>query len=496
MNRHPIRHPILAAAAVAATTGAVAALLEPRGPATQGQALASIAATLLVGCAVGALSGSRWSIAVGPVAFAAGFEAVRLGLVGASGPTVDTFAPGSTYGLVALVVGRGVAGVLLLWPLAVGAGLGAVIARGRAAGRRRLGLASVAGGAVGLLTVAAVAAVFGQTATTAPILAADGTREPRSIAKLVEVRLGGGTQTVMLRGRSVRSPVLLYLAGGPGGTDLGAMRADASLESDFVVATWDQRGTGHSYAAIEPADTFTLDRMVEDTVELTDWLRARFGKERIHLVGNSWGSVLGALAVQRAPDRYASFVGTGQMVSIAETDRMFWEDTLAWARATGRADLASTLLSNGPPPYPADRLLDYEPALSHEHEWNAYPDLDLDREMPAILFVPEYDAMDRVNGFRGLLDTLAALYPQLQGLDLREDAATLDVPVYVVLGAHEARGRAVLAREWYRRLVAPSKELVVFEHSGHRPQFEEPAAFAALMRRVAAEVSAVGPSGH
>ncbi len=488
MHIHLNGRRLLVAAAVAAAAGVLAALLEPRGPATQAQALASIAGSLVLGSAVGVLSATRWSIFVAPVAFAAGFEAMRLGVLGTSGPSVDTIAPGSMYGLIAIAVGRGVAGVLLLWPMAVGAGFGAALSRLRR-GSRRIGVGSAIAGAVGLLTVVALAVAFGRPATTAPILAVDGAHQPGSIAELVEVPLGGGMQTVMLRGRNVDNPVILYLAGGPGGTDLGAMRADTALESDFVVATWDQRGTGRSYAAIEPAETFTVDRMVADTIELTDWLRERFGEEKIHLVGNSWGSILGALAVHRAPDRYHAFVGTGQMVSVAETDRAFWEDTLAWARSTGQAELVAILESNGPPPYPRDRMLDYEPALSHEHEWNAYPELDVDREMPAILFVPEYDLMDRINGFRGLLDTLAVLYPQLQDLDLRAAAASLDVPVYVVLGAHETRGRADPARDWYQQLDAPSKELVVFDHSGHRPQFEEPSAFAALMRRIATETA-------
>ena len=154
-------------------------------------------------------------------------------------------------------------------------------------------------------------------------------------------------------------------------------------------------------------------------------------------------------------------------------------------RADGDTALGATLRGNGPPPY--DDLLAYEPAISHEHDWNPYPELDLDREMPANLFVPENSVMDRINGLRSFLDTFSVLYPQLQDIDFRTDATTIEVPVYLAVGAHEARGRAVLADEWFAMLQAPAKERVVFEHSGHRPQFEEPAAFAALMRRVAAE---------
>src|SRR5690606_18845449 len=114
---------------------------------------------------------------------------------------------------------------------------------------------------------------------------------------------------LMIRGRTVDNPVLLYLAGGPGGTDLGAMRRDVTLEQDFIVVTWDQRGSSKSYAAIDPIGTLTVAQMISDTVELTDYLRLRFGQERIFLVGQSWGSTLGVLTVQQHPERYHAFVG-------------------------------------------------------------------------------------------------------------------------------------------------------------------------------------------
>ena len=92
--------------------------------------------------------------------------------------------------------------------------------------------------------------------------------------------------------------------------------------------------------------------------------------------------------------------------------------------------------------------------------------------------------MDQFNGLRAFLDTFAVLYPRIQEIDLRQEAAQLEVPVYLLTGGHEARGRSVLADEWFELLDAPTKERIVFEHSGHRPSFEEPGRFAELMRRV------------
>jgi len=246
------------------------------------------------------------------------------------------------------------------------------------------------------------------------------------------------------------------------------------------------RGAGASASSYRPVAELTLDRSVEDVLEMTHYLRSRFGPEPVFLVGNSWGTVTGVLAARRAPKLFAAYVGTGQMVDPDETDRMFWEDTLAWATERGDDGLAEQLRAAGPPPYTDVRH--YEAALSHEHEWNVYPMTPgyLERgEMPGNLMVAEYTLLEQLRTIGTTLDSFAAFYPQASGLDLRTDAARLEVPVYLVQGAHEARGRDVVAREWFDLLDAPVKEWIEFDGSGHKPLFEEPERFQDVMRDVA-----------
>ncbi|MCC7352897.1 MAG: alpha/beta hydrolase [Anaerolineae bacterium] len=417
---------------------------------------------------------------VTPALFVVVFELARLGV---DGPTVDGIHLDSTYGVIAFVLGRLVHGVLVLAPMIVGTGYGVwLAARLGRDGSATMGAVIWVFTGLATLVLVVVAIYVARPATTHPIAGPDGKPLPGSLAELITVPIGGHDQAMMIRGRSVENPVLLYLAGGPGGTDLGAMRADVGLEQNFLVVTWEQRGAGKSYSALDPTDTLTVEQMVRDTVEVTNYLRDRFHEDKIYLVGNSWGTILGVLAVQQHPELYHAYVGTGQMVSPRDTDIMFYEDTLAWAERTGNSALAATLRRNGPPPY--HDLLDYEAALSHEHDWNVYPEFDGGKEMPLNLLVPENTLIDQINGMRAFLDTFSVLYPQLQDVDFRNDVPSLSIPAYIVLGKHEARGRAVLANQWFASLVAPSKEMIVFEHSGHRPLFEEPAEFASVMARV------------
>ena len=463
------------------TMGVFGALLTPRGPVTEIQALTWMFVSALAGILVGIVTKSRWSILLAPAGHILIFELVRIGV---DGPTVDLIHPGSTYGIIAFIVGRFIPGLIVVSPLVMGVVFGGWLgSRYFANSTFSPSLTYISFSSLGTIGVIALAVIIALPAGTSPILDSNGEELTGSIAELKTVRIGSHDQVLMIRGRSKDNPVLLYLAGGPGGTDLGAMRADTGLERNFVVVTWDQRGTGKSYSALEPIKSLTLEKMVTDTLEVTNYLRDRFNEEKIYLVGNSWGTILGTLAVKERPDLFHAYVGTGQMVSPAETDTMFYEDTIEWAERTGRETLAKRLKRIGPPPY--KDILDYEPAISHEHDWNPYPGLDSSKELPFNTFVPENSFMDRVNAMRGFFDVFSTLYPQIQRIDLRRDAVSLNVPVYIMIGKYEARGREIPTKEWFELLTAPIKELIVFENSGHRPNFEEPVKFGQLMKIVA-----------
>jgi pimeloyl-ACP methyl ester carboxylesterase len=262
------------------------------------------------------------------------------------------------------------------------------------------------------------------------------------------------------------------------------------LERTFVVATWDQRGTGRSAHVLEHAETITLEQSVADAIEMTEYLRSRFDEDRIYLVGSSWGSTLGVLAVQRRPDLYAAYVGTGQMVDQAETDRRMYAESLDYARRAGDAAFEAQLESIGPPPYAS--MLDYPIALSSNPEWHEFdkgPDWSPRLSYPVNLLVPEFTLTEQVRAASGLVDTFATLYPQLQSVDFRRDVPSLDVPVYVVLGDHEAGGRSSLVLEWLPMLAAPDVTLERFDRSGHVPHLDEPGRFARFMTRVLSETS-------
>ena len=304
---------------------------------------------------------------------------------------------------------------------------------------------------------------------------------PGSIAELATVRIGGQDQAVLIRGQSTDNPILLYLAGGPGQSSLPHPRVIfQDLEKDFIVVAWDQRGTGKSYAALDPTSDLTPQQAVADTIELTNALRERFGEEKIYLLGESYGTILGVLTIQQRPDLYHAYIGSGQMVNLAETDRRLYYDILANAEQTGNTQLAATMRSYGEPPYADipygnafvmtnyDRL--YEPYTPPQSYIERGGSSGIDQFG---ILGSEYNLVEKVNVLRGFIDMFTVMYPQLQGIDFRRDAVKLGVPVYMLDGQAELAARRDLALEWFGLLDAPQKRIFSFENAAHAVAFEQ-----------------------
>jgi hypothetical protein len=225
------------------------------------------------------------SLLIAPAVFAVAVELMRLRV---DGPSVD--APhASALGFIVLVAGRGLHALLSVLPMV----LGAVYARRGGTGGRRYLRRTVA------VTVPA----------RTPGIAGE-----RSIAELTRMDAGGHRLGALIRGVDRTAPVLLFVPGAPGGSELGAARRHlAELEKRFVVVTLDRRGGGSSYPALDPTATVTLDSAVADVIAVTEALRRRFHREKIYLLGHSGGSILGVLAVQRRPELYRAYIGPGRL---------------------------------------------------------------------------------------------------------------------------------------------------------------------------------------
>lgn len=314
------------------------------------------------------------------------------------------------------------------------------------------------------------------TASTPQIVDENGNTPENSIAELLQVKLNGRKQWISIRGWDKDAPVLLFLAGGPGGSQMAAVRHElAELEKYFVVVNWDQPGSGKSYNAAK-IKNITAETYIQDAYALTEYLKERFSQDKIYLIGESWGSALGIFLVDRYPESYHALIGTGQMVDFAETERLDYEKALEIAKENGDEGIVKKLLKNGKAPYYGKNMvfksgiyLNYLSAYMsgnpeiHNAGYNTLRDI----------CSSEYGLIDKINFFRGIVNTFNHVYQQLYDIDLRQDFYELEVPVYFFLGRHDVNAPTELAEEYFEVLNAPDKGIVWFEHSGHSPWINE-----------------------
>lgn len=309
-----------------------------------------------------------------------------------------------------------------------------------------------------------------------------------SIAELREVCLNGRKEWISLRGENRNKPILLFLAGGPGGSQLAATRYElAELEKDFIVVNWEQPGSGKSFSAI-PREKLTPEFYVKDGTVLVRSLLKEFKQEKLYLLGESWGSALGIFMAKEQPELYHAFIGTGQMVAFKETEKIDYALAMKLAKENGDQKVVNTLRKNGEPPYYGNSVttksatylnyLSQRMARNPEIQNSGFQTM---RDLTA----KEYGILDKINYLRGILQTFNHVYPQLYDVDLRKDYSRLDIPVYFLLGKHDINAPLSLAEDYYQKLVAPSKEIIWFEHSGHNPWINEPELFAEKIQQIA-----------
>lgn len=303
---------------------------------------------------------------------------------------------------------------------------------------------------------------------------------PNSIASIEQVEINNTRQWIVMRGENKDNPILLWLDGGPGGTEIGFTRHYLSeLEKNFVFVNWDQRGTGKSFNAVKNKRDLKVEDYVTDIIQLSEYLRARFKQEKVYLVGHSWGSIIGMMAIERRPDLFHAYIGTGQQVNADENDIISYNVIMENARKAGDMKTVERLKEIGPPPYQDGertgitiRGIQMSPYVYLFSKLFNYADTGNYNSM-AMFEATEQSIIDKINMIRGLVYGIDLVYPQLVGINFEEDIPKVDVPIYFLTGRKDYTTSGDIAYRYYEKLEAPIKKFYWFENEGHNNCFED-----------------------
>ena len=263
------------------------------------------------------------------------------------------------------------------------------------------------------------------------------------------VPINGIDQWIGATGNDASQPVLLFLHGGPGFSSRPyAKQFIRHLKDDFIVVQWDQRETGITKSWSPYPDSLTLDLLYADTEAVVDYLRGRFHREKIYLVGYSWGNVLGTELARTHPEWLHAYVNVSGLIDGHESDRR----TLLWLEEQARLE------DN---PVALDALAETEVPVTDWQDiyqlrkWAAH----YSEGRGAAAKYPE-------KLFQEWAARWLPVYLQAADLNQRNRARELDCPTYLFVGRKDYVAHHTLAAEYYALLSAPQKRLVWFDR-GH-----------------------------
>jgi pimeloyl-ACP methyl ester carboxylesterase len=289
---------------------------------------------------------------------------------------------------------------------------------------------------------------------------------PSSIDEAKYLTIGGIEQWVTIRGEDRANPVVLVLHGGPGdATNPWGYAGFRTWLKTYTVVQWDQRGAGKTLGrnGRTSVEALTIDRMVQDGIELADALRRSLRKDNIILLGHSWGSVLGLLMAKTKPDLFRAFIGTGQVGNPAGGYDVAFKTLLAKARALGDGRALRELEEVGPPPYKDGRGYQVQRRWSNLFEG---ADAFIASMVGFALSAPGYTVGDVNDWFDGQGLSANRLIPQEGALAATAFSGRFELPVLVIQGAEDFTTPTSLARAFVDRIEAPHKSFVTIK-GGH-----------------------------
>jgi pimeloyl-ACP methyl ester carboxylesterase len=303
----------------------------------------------------------------------------------------------------------------------------------------------------------------------APLLALDG---PGAIRDQRYVMIGGVKQWIGIRGENRANPVILFVHGGPGASLFGVATIFRRWERDFTIVQWDQRGAGLTFAAgARLTPDVPMERMVDDGIEVTEYVRHKLGVQRVILVGHSWGSVLGVHMVKARPDLFSAYVGTGQLKDVASQIAMTYDNTLARARASRNDADIKKLEALGHPPYRSQDDLSTL-LLTRNHYVNPsdaqFVGLGRGSELATIMTSPDLSLSGAIASVRGIMVTAGSLdiYPPLAHADLPALGCDFPIPFFIIEGDDDRFTYTQSAKSYYECVDASHKELLLIP-GGH-----------------------------
>lgn len=268
-------------------------------------------------------------------------------------------------------------------------------------------------------------------------------------------------------------PVLLFIHGGPGQTEsFFAFVVEEYAERNYNVVYYDQRGAGKTWLKNKKSKPNT-EILKSDLLEIVLYLKKIYGKDKIAILGHSWGSVLGSMFALEHPEHTLCYIGCGQVIDIMENERIGYAVLKETVEKSGNAKDIKKLQKIGE--YPVDyfdmnvyRKMGQVRSLQGKYglaQGFGKTVIDLWRRSPIM------GPKDLLPFMTGMMVNMQVMR-ELMVFDLKKKGNRYQVPVYYVLGEKDCQTPVEISIKYFEKLEAPDKKLYLIPDAGHAPMID------------------------
>lgn len=305
-----------------------------------------------------------------------------------------------------------------------------------------------------------------------------GNKSKRPIYIEEYVSINGINQYLFHSGTKYENPVMLFLHGGPGSAEsLFAHAFQEKWEDIFTVVHWDQRGAGKTLTK-NPDKYPTIDLMIKDLFEVIQYLKIKYNKEKIILLGHSWGSVLGSTFIKKYPEEVEYYIGVGQVVSMLENERIGYEkvkELILQAKDNKSLKKLEVLGEYPGDKFDSECLKKCMKIRKLQGKYNLAVKMDL-----SICITTFKSPIFKLSDISAMIKGIKAnekIIDFLGAFDLNTEQAEYKVPIYYILGGNDWQTPYVLAEEYFDKINAPYKKFYLIPDAGHMTMLDQPQLF-------------------
>jgi pimeloyl-ACP methyl ester carboxylesterase len=304
-----------------------------------------------------------------------------------------------------------------------------------------------------------------------------------SISEKVFVTIGGVRQGMFICSKNINNPVLLYVHGGPAFPNYFLIdKYKPGLEDYFTVCYWEQRGGGLSYTPDVTLESMNFDQLTSDAIEVTNYLRERFRKEKIYMLAHSGGTPFAIMAAARAPQLYYAYLGMAQITNQTESEKLAYRYMMEQYTAL-KNNKAVAEFKKYPILDSADYIVPFFKSLTRDKSMHSLG-IGTMRNMKSVfmdVFIPvwlckAYTLREKMNIWESKFSFIkkTKLIDELFATDMMIKVPQLEIPVYFFSGKYDLTVNHDLSKAYLDKLQAPVKGFYTFTESAHSPIFEEP----------------------